>query len=568
MGRRSPPSLPPRYRPMPTGRSSPSRPTTSAATCPQASRSRTRRPAGRAAVAGLRERGLRPGASRGDAAREPPRARPAHAGAERASACAACRSIRTTGPARPPICSSTASPIWCSTLAAREAQVREALAQSAHKPPVVAVGGVAAGRCRKPSRPAAARRRRPRRPPASSTPPAPPGGRRAASSRTATRSRAGAWYALARRPGDAPPGPGAHLQSAAALSRQRRRRVAHGRDRSPAIARSSPTASIRSAGGARSPRRGRPSCTISASSRRCCWASRRARTSAAHGVRFGLGAGIEPQLHAPFEERFGFPLIELWGMTEMVRVLGRQLRAAPGRHARLRPGGARRRRARRRRRTTATSPDGTAGRDAGAPLGGDAAPRLLLRLSRRRGGDGGGLARRLVPYRRRRSRARPDGMLHFVDRKKNIIRRSGENIAAAEIEARAAHPPRRGAGGRDGGQGRAARGGGAGLRGAEAAACRPSEAAEALFEHCYERLAYYKAPGWLHIVDTLPTTGTQKIQKHTIYRGRHRSAQHPRHHRPARAQEAAARVRPVSRRSGGTKPTCPLSLRIVNVYSR
>jgi len=25
--------------------------------------------------------------------------------------------------------------------------------------------------------------------------------------------------------------------------------------------------------------------------------------------------------------------------------------------------------------------------------------------------------------------------LHFVDRKKNIIRRSGENIAAAEVEA-------------------------------------------------------------------------------------------------------------------------------------
>ncbi len=31
--------------------------------------------------------------------------------------------------------------------------------------------------------------------------------------------------------------------------------------------------------------------------------------------------------------------------------------------------------------------------------------------------------------------AGPDGMLHFVDRKKNIIRRSGENIAAAEVEA-------------------------------------------------------------------------------------------------------------------------------------
>src|SRR5215471_12269031 len=32
-------------------------------------------------------------------------------------------------------------------------------------------------------------------------------------------------------------------------------------------------------------------------------------------------------------------------------------------------------------------------------------------------------------------RQEKDGMLHFVDRKKNIIRRSGENIAAAEVEA-------------------------------------------------------------------------------------------------------------------------------------
>jgi crotonobetaine/carnitine-CoA ligase len=44
-----------------------------------------------------------------------------------------------------------------------------------------------------------------------------------------------------------------------------------------------------------------------------------------------------------------------------------------------------------------------------------------------------------------------------------------------------------------------------------------NEAAMALFQHCNERLAYYKAPGWLHIVARLPTTGTQKIQKHNIY---------------------------------------------------
>lgn len=31
-----------------------------------------------------------------------------------------------------------------------------------------------------------------------------------------------------------------------------------------------------------------------------------------HGVRFGFGAGVEPQLHAVFEARFGFPLLEIW----------------------------------------------------------------------------------------------------------------------------------------------------------------------------------------------------------------------------------------------------------------
>ena len=29
----------------------------------------------------------------------------------------------------------------------------------------------------------------------------------------------------------------------------------------------------------------------------------------------------------------------------------------------------------------------------------------------------------------------PDGLMHFVERRKNIIRRSSENIAAAEVEA-------------------------------------------------------------------------------------------------------------------------------------
>ena len=43
------------------------------------------------------------------------------------------------------------------------------------------------------------------------------------------------------------------------------------------------------------------------------------------------------------------------------------------------------------------------------------------------------------------------------------------------------------------------------------------DTARALFDHCHQRLAYYKAPGWIWFAETLPTTGTQKIQKHAIF---------------------------------------------------
>jgi acyl-CoA synthetase (AMP-forming)/AMP-acid ligase II len=235
-----------------------------------------------------------------------------------------------------------------------------------------------------------------------------------------------------------------------------------------------------------------------------------------HSVRFGVGAGIEPQLHRPFEDRFGFPLIELWGMTEMVRVLAdnfepRQVgtrafgRAVSGIEVRI---------------------VDEEGRDAVDGQPGE----MLVRHSQatpRRGCFSGYLKDESATETAWRGgwfhtgdivwRA-PDGMLHFVDRKKNIIRRSGENIAAAEIEAvMLTHPNV---------QQVAVMAVKDELREEEVLACvvlkhpLPSkDAVEALFQHCYERLAYYKAPGWIHIVESLPTTGTQKIQKHTIYAG-------------------------------------------------
>jgi crotonobetaine/carnitine-CoA ligase len=41
--------------------------------------------------------------------------------------------------------------------------------------------------------------------------------------------------------------------------------------------------------------------------------------------------------------------------------------------------------------------------------------------------------------------------------------------------------------------------------------------AEGLQDWCLSRLAYFKAPGWVLFVESLPTTGTQKVQKTQIF---------------------------------------------------
>jgi crotonobetaine/carnitine-CoA ligase len=235
-----------------------------------------------------------------------------------------------------------------------------------------------------------------------------------------------------------------------------------------------------------------------------------------HKVRFGIGAGIEPELHQAFEKRFGFPMVELWGMTEMVRVLGdvhepRQVgtravgRAVPGVEVRVVD-------------------------DSERDVVGETPGELLVRHSAvtpRRGCFSGYLKDEAATEAAWAGGwfhtgdvvwCGADGMLHFVERKKNIIRRSGENIAAAEVEAvLLTHPDV---------QQVAVMAVKDELRDEEVLACvvlkralPPQEAATALFAHCNERLAYYKPPGWVHIVDSLPTTGTQKIQKHNIYPG-------------------------------------------------
>jgi acyl-CoA synthetase (AMP-forming)/AMP-acid ligase II len=247
-----------------------------------------------------------------------------------------------------------------------------------------------------------------------------------------------------------------------------------------------------------------------------------------HRVKFGLGAGVEPELHPRFEQRFGFPLVEVWGMTETGRIYADH-----------------------------HEPRQVTTRAFGRPFGGlqarvvDDADREVARgregeLLVRWGGPEGPRHGFFAGYLKNAEateaawrggwfhtgdvvRQAEDGMLYFVDRKKNIIRRSGENIAAAEVEATLqAHeavaqvavlavPDE--------------------IREEEVMACvvpmagvkADADLAGRLLDWCLQRLAYFKAPGWVLFVDALPTTGTQKVQKAQIF---------PRGHDPRRSPGA------------------------------
>jgi len=237
-----------------------------------------------------------------------------------------------------------------------------------------------------------------------------------------------------------------------------------------------------------------------------------------HQVRFGMGAGVEPQLHAVFEERFGFPLLELWGMTENVRIFvdnqpPRQVgsrafgRAMPGLEVRVVDDNG------------ADVPDGSTGEmlirhSAATPRKDFFSGYWCDEAATEAAWQGGWFHTGDVVLRDN------TGMLHFVERRKNIIRRAGENIAAAEVEAWLlthsdvalaavlAVPDE--------------------VREKEVLACvvlKPHARHEqdnpnfiqALLAHCQAGLAYFKVPGWMYFTDHIPTTGTQKIQKHSLF---------------------------------------------------
>ncbi len=234
-----------------------------------------------------------------------------------------------------------------------------------------------------------------------------------------------------------------------------------------------------------------------------------------HAIRAGIGAGVDPKHHVAFEKRFGFPLLELWGMTEVgAGFIDNHEPRQVGTRAFGRPTG--NLKARVVDDDMNDVPPGTPGE-------------LLVQSSDvdpRRGFFRGYLKNEQATaeawhddWFRTGDVVRQDegGMLYFVDRRKNIVRRSGENISAAEVEACLqshadvvqvaviAMPDE--------------------LREEEVFACvvlrdgvpADGPVARRLFDFAFERLAYFKAPGYISFRQDLPTTGTQKIQKSLIF---------------------------------------------------
>jgi acyl-CoA synthetase (AMP-forming)/AMP-acid ligase II len=232
-----------------------------------------------------------------------------------------------------------------------------------------------------------------------------------------------------------------------------------------------------------------------------------------HRIRFGFGAGVSPRLHATFEERFGFPLIEAWAMTETgcaaaiiashePRKIGTACFGRPSSKVNCR----------------VVTADGNAAspgehgelwvRSSGdRPLRGFFREYLKDPEATAQAWQGGYFHTGDIVF------VDTDGDFHFVDRKKNVIRRSGENISAVEVEGVllqhpciasvgvAAVPDE--------------------IRGDEVMACvvprgpvedRPGLARE-LVELCLQKLAYFKAPGYIAFCEKLPLTPTEKIQR-------------------------------------------------------
>ncbi len=237
-----------------------------------------------------------------------------------------------------------------------------------------------------------------------------------------------------------------------------------------------------------------------------------------HNVKFSLGPGIDAQHKIDFEARYRIPIIEAWAMTETggrAATTTARDECAPGKRCVGRP---------------RAGMEYRIVDDMDTPVERGTPGELIVRAEGtdpRQGFFSGYLKDEKateeawtngwfhtgdIVY------EDTNGLLYFFDRKKSIVRRSGENIAVLEVEAALASnsaikavavtpvPDE--------------------LRGEEVFAfvvrtegiddSDLSRIAEGIFRDAAERLAYHKLPGYAAFLDALPLSSTQKLQRGEI----------------------------------------------------
>ncbi len=230
-------------------------------------------------------------------------------------------------------------------------------------------------------------------------------------------------------------------------------------------------------------------------------------------VKFGFGAGVNPKHHAVFEERFGFPLLEAWAMTESgtggsiianrePRHVGTACFGKPEQWLEYQLVDENKQ----------VVPRGDDGelrvRSSGDnPAKGFFSGYLKNPEATAEAWQDGWLNTGDVV------RENEDGSLSFVDRRKNVIRRSGENISALEVEAVLSGAP--------GIAEIIATAVPDDIRGDEVAACVVLPEGEAanearareIVEFGLANLAYFKCPGYIVFCDELPKTASNKPRR-------------------------------------------------------
>lgn len=234
-----------------------------------------------------------------------------------------------------------------------------------------------------------------------------------------------------------------------------------------------------------------------------------------HVARFAFAPSVDAGHRATFEQRFRLPIVDAWAMTETggaaatttarepqgfpARCIGRP---AAGMEFRIVDD------------TGQPSPPGQPGellvRAAGEdPRAGFFSGYLDDAAATEAAWEGGWF--HTGDY----VRAEPDGLMYFFDRKKSIVRRSGENIAVLEVEAVLHRLPEI--------EATAVTPVADELRGEEVfafiilASGTPDAAMAAqIMSACAESLAYHKLPGYVAFVAELPLSPTRKLARGEI----------------------------------------------------